>query len=208
MIAAMLAALALTASETSPPASDAQEAPAPSVEPGAAPAIEGPAPSRPAARRVYATALSAGAFGARVYGLPVSGASLRAGPSISVPDETRVPFFSGVDLALVLDVGSTPEHLRVVHVEAQAIVWGRASILRLGVGLGVGYLDVERVTHRGGRLFTLLPSYRALVGVDVPLTRRLQGTVELHGAASVPYDGIGSVYPSFARISLVAGVRF
>jgi hypothetical protein len=216
MIAAALAALVLAAAEAQAPpraapsnaGAAATDAPAPSAAgpgqagtppPGVSPGAQPP--------RVRRTAISAGAFGSRVYGLSVSGATLRVGPSYALGSRPGMPFFTGADVSFVLDVGSTPERLRVVHAEAEAMAWGRAGPFRLGLGIGLGAIDFERATGRGGRLIGLLPSLHALAGLDLALRRGLDAFVALQLGVSMPFRGYEGSYPSFPRAALVGGVR-
>lgn len=193
MIAPALLALAIAA-----------DAP-PAAGPASTPEVAAPAAARPREVPTVRPAVGAGAFGSQVYGLHVSGVSLRAGASFDANPGTAL--VGGADLGIALDVGSTPEGLRVTHVEALGVAWARLGLARAGLGIGLGAFDVERVTHRGGRLFGLVPSLHALLALDLPVPGRVRWSLELNGAVSVPYEGLDTMYPAFPRIAALAGAR-
>ncbi len=196
MTAPALAALVLLAAEpTGPP------------EPIYAP----PAPNRPVPeewreKRTGAARLSlaAGAFGSRLYGLGVGGASVQALAARDVTSGERT--IGTIDVGLALDVGTTPEGLRVVHAELLFLTSRRLGALRLGAGAGLGIIDVERVTD-GGRLGTLLPSVHGLAALDLPVPGSVRWSIQLQAALSVPYQGFDEVYPAFPRVAAQVAAR-
>lgn len=112
------------------------------------------------------------------------------------------------DLGLALDVGSTPQGLRVVHVELLGVAAARAGLARIGAGLGLGLIDVERITRRGGRLVGLVPSLHGLLAIDLAIPGKARWSIQAHVALSWPYEGFDEAYPAFPRAAVLVGARF
>jgi hypothetical protein len=196
MIAPALVALALAAGEPAGAPEPIHAPPAPSL-----PAAEPPPERRTGPARL---ALAAGAFGSRLYGLPVGGLSVQVLAAHDVTAGGRP--LGTTDLAFALDVGSTPEGLRVVHGELLVLAARRFGVLRLGAGLGLGIIEVERVTNGGG-LTAFLPSLHGLAALDLPVPGPVRWAIQVQAALTVPYEGYDRVYPAFPRIAAHLAAR-
>ena len=136
-----------------------------------------------------------------LYGLRIVGGSACARVAVAELDAEGSGARFAVEVGAALDVGDTPERLRLTRIAGSALV--RATALgrvRASAGMGLELGQLWLATATGGSQVALVLGPRVVLGVELGRLGRATPFVEAHGAASL---GGASLYAA----TLLAGAR-